>query len=520
MLRAERNTPDAILTACSVLYVLLPVIIFFFGWLKFYIAAPVSLVFIIFAYSLYSELSPGNSELITKDSSKFWLCVLICLCVWVLLSGIGGVFTQNTDFLVRNSIYRDLCNYNWPVIYDMSTQEQVVQEFMGSGKAALSYYFGWWLVPALAVKIFSLGQLGQDICIYTWALIGCFLTVYNLCRYFRKNSFLILVILIFFSGLDIIGAVIMRTFSSYSQNWGILGFFYRHLEWWAGFGQYSANTSTLFWVFNQSIPVWVIISLFLQLYDSKNQLALCSLSFAYSAWAAIGIIPIAFASIFIRNKTLSKSFSLQNYIIPLSMVIIYGMFYLASSGSHDQTGGFILTSKNRIAVYFLFIFLEFGLYFILMGKQAAKFDFYYIILAELILIPSYKLISSDFIMRASIPPLFMLMTFLMKCLVDDASLLKGTRRALLIAVMIIGAWTPMNEINGHIIRTGLAVSNSYDLFSVPSDLKFRTIRRDEIYSFGNMRTDNENALNIMRTWKNNFFAHDYEDSAFFKYLAK
>ena len=37
---------DAILTACSVLYISLPVIIFFWGWLNIYFAIPASLVII------------------------------------------------------------------------------------------------------------------------------------------------------------------------------------------------------------------------------------------------------------------------------------------------------------------------------------------------------------------------------------------------------------------------------------------------------------------------------------------
>ena len=44
---------DSILTACSVLYVSLPVVIFFYGWLNVYISVPVSLIFIVFMLQVY-----------------------------------------------------------------------------------------------------------------------------------------------------------------------------------------------------------------------------------------------------------------------------------------------------------------------------------------------------------------------------------------------------------------------------------------------------------------------------------
>ena len=516
LLGQRKNVPDMFLTACSILYVLIPIIIFFFGWLRFYIAAPVSLLFIIFACSLYNELSGQISTIINKNSIKFWLIVLFCLSVWVLLSGIGGVFSQNSDFIARNSVYRDLCNYHWPVIYDMSTQDKIIQEFMGSDKIALSYYFSWWLFPAFITKFLSFGQTGQDICIYFWALIGVFLTMYNLCRYFNKNSFVILIVFIFFSGLDIIGYIIRIL----AHGGGGINILFKHLEWWSGSFQYSSNTTLLFWVFNQSIPSWVIISFFLQLRDSKNQLALASLTFAYSPWAAIGIFPIALTYVFIHTKNLRKILSIQNILVPLSLIVIYGTFYLASNGSKDKISGFMLKDVKHIAFYTLFIFLEFVIYFIVMGREAMKFDLYLIVLIELILIPCYGFISSgDFIMRSSIPALFILMTFLLRFLFE----FKGRRKFLLIVLMIIGAITPMNEINRSVGKNTLYFLNSYE--ALPSSIvsiipKNFEIRREEIYSLGKIRV-NDTAINYMKNLlKNNYFVYDYENKSFFKYLVK
>ena len=84
------------------------------------------------------------------------------LLIWVILSGIGSFLYQNSDFTHRNPIYHDLCNYNWPVLYNLS---------QSSVHAALSYYFSWWLPPALIAKIFALGYTGQELLLYFWSML-------------------------------------------------------------------------------------------------------------------------------------------------------------------------------------------------------------------------------------------------------------------------------------------------------------------------------------------------------------
>ena len=281
---------DAILTACSVLYVTVPAVIFFWGWLNVYAAVPASLIAAVFALSIFRELH-NDSQIINKDNARFWSVTLICMCVWVLLSGIGGWGFQNYDFVARNPIYHDLCSYEWPVIYPET--------------GALSYYFSFWLVPALVSKIFSLTLSGQNICLYLWTVIGIFLTTYNLCKHLRRLSFIIPLLLVFFSGLDVIGFLLK---TAHSMIYGSIRMnpelkfhemlLFGHLEWWPKIFSYSSNTCMLFWVFNQSVPLWVITSMFIQLQDSRNHLALPSLAFAYSPWAAIGFIPIALAASF------------------------------------------------------------------------------------------------------------------------------------------------------------------------------------------------------------------------------
>ena len=62
-------------------------------------------------------------------------------------------------------------------------------------------------------------------------------------------------IMIFFSGLDIIGCFI--------QEWNFQSFAsILHLEWWLEGFQFSSNTTCLFWVYNQAVPAWIATLLF------------------------------------------------------------------------------------------------------------------------------------------------------------------------------------------------------------------------------------------------------------------
>ena len=429
--------------------------------------------------------------------------------MWVLLSGIGGFGYQNYDFVARNPIYHDLCGYEWPVIYQTG---------------ALSYYFSFWLFPSLVSKTFSLSLAGQNLCLYLWTALGICLTVYNLCKYLRKLSVIIPLILIFFSGLHVIGYLIRVMYSMIYHSAYMspaLKFhemiLFGHLDDWAKFFKYSSNTAMLFWVFNQSVPLWLITSMFLQLHDSRNHFALSSLSFAYSPWAAIGFIPIALTAAFTRNKNLRSIFSVQNLLLPVVMLAVYGTFYLTSRGGSGEKmalSSLTVTSYKSLMAYILFIFLEFGIYFIVMGRQAFRYDFCCVILLELLLLPLYQFISMDFIMRASIPALFILMTFAMRFLIECPD---AVRKKLLAVVMIISAWSAMTEINRSMGYMALKLMDKCGILPIKFERYLEKLHHEGLYSIGDVKPDDEENMNKYAQY---ISVNNYKDSAFFRYLAK
>ncbi len=510
---------DKFFTAASVAYVILPVMLFFAGWLKMYISIPAVLVCIFLAWSIYRELTLDECRLVERASARFWLIILGVMCVLVMLSGIGNFSYQNGDFIARNPLYRDVCIYDWPVIYDLSEQTPFVQSIVGSGKVALSYYFSWWLAPAFVSKIFSCGQIGQNICIYVWAVLGMFLIAYNLCVHFRRKSFAIVMIFIFFSGLDVVGFFIM---------WMIKGgnlfpdVFIHHIEWWSGL-QLSSNTTQLFWVFNQSIPTWLIMILLLNLKSNKNFMALASLVFAYSPWAVFGMIPIAVYAWFESKDNFRQAFTFQNIAVSLLMLVIYGAFYASGTGVSEGSSHFNIHGIYSAGCYLMMIFLEVVIFFIIMGKSAVKYRFYYVVLAELVLFPTYTLVHYNFFIRATIPALFVLMVFVMKFIVDENRPALRIRRMCLIAVLAVGALTATGEISRSVAYDTLFLLRNTEVgdfvirkISKPA-LK-KTLLQEEVYSVGKMRTDNAGIIKNM--FMDMYFTYNLNDTFFFGHLAK
>ena len=229
----HKNKCDDIVICLSIIYIVLPIIIFFMGWLKFPIAL-ISASFVIFlGYKLYKECLENNVTLICKNNFKYWGSTGLICAIWVYFSGIGSFVYQNGDHIMRNPIFRDLSTYSYPVIYSLSQESEYVQEICGNGNVAFGYYFTWWLPISSVSKLFSLGELSRNVLLFFGALLGIMLIIYLLNRKLGKCTWIVPVILISFSGLDDIPWILVNAKLPHTS----------HIEWWANYFQYSSNTT-------------------------------------------------------------------------------------------------------------------------------------------------------------------------------------------------------------------------------------------------------------------------------------
>ncbi|MBQ9604660.1 MAG: hypothetical protein IJR45_04520, partial [Firmicutes bacterium] len=273
------------------IYCTLPLVIFFLGWLKLYIALPSAAV-LIAALWFCAKNAPEPQLKFGKDNIPVLIAALVLITLWVLLSGIGKVMYQNPDHTFRNSIFEMLIAHDWPIKGYIPTDS-------GAEARGLIYYIGFWMPAALVGKVLGVnaGYVFQII----WAVFGIFLLYLLICEKTGKISLFPLVILIFFSGLDIIG---FELFYGDVERYNIIA----HIEWWTGADifQFSSFTTQLFWVFNQAIPAWLLTLL---IYSQKNNrciIFLAGLALLNSTLPFIGMIPLILCFVFERLKSFKK----------------------------------------------------------------------------------------------------------------------------------------------------------------------------------------------------------------------
>lgn len=444
------------------LYLALPTLIFIVGWLKWYWALLFGMLTAFACVKGFTVSIQDKSLLIEKPDIRILTKALLLIVLWVYLSGVGGWCLQNSDHGVRNAIFRALVEYDWPVISH-------------NGNRGLIYYIGFWLPAACVGKIFGLeaGYAAQII----WAVAGIFIVYYLICVYRKKVELWPIIFLIFFSGLDYVGAWILGEDEILNLKLA------QHLEWWAIDFQFTSMTAQLFWVFNQAIPAWVATIIIITQKNSKNMLFILALTMLSSTIPFVGLIPIVIY-LYIKRVMEDRScwreiFTFQNVI---GVFVIGGCVFLYLIG--NISGGMINKDNAGIVIqepvagclrYLLFFFLEFGIYLIFVCKYRKNDSLIYLLTAILLVCPFIKVGEGhDFCMRASVPALFILMLL---CMEAWEKIRQDGRKYLLAGyciVLILGGITAFNEIHRSIQETYWRVTNGesvrYPEISIESEL--------------------------------------------------
>lgn len=462
---------NRVVISIGVLYITMPIVIFAFGWLRIVYAIPFSVAIIAMSIRLIIDLSERvKIDLFNRKTIVYWIICIAVVALWVFYSGIGGFSFQNDDYWFREPVYRDLITYDWPVFYNSQKETGLV------------YYFSYWLIPAFfsKAKTFLFGGEGEyfgRLMLYFYSVLGILVVVFFLNVFLEKCSYGTVILLIMFSGLDaipygIINAKIPITIS--------------HMEWWAGYFQYSSNTTQLYWVFNQSIPIWIICGILLLLYENPRCiLALISLGFAYSTWAIFGLLPLGLYGFF--KGGLTKLINLYNIMIPGMMMLFYGSFYISSALQSTGSIGLLLIGNDWNVVllrYLLFILLEVYAY-ILICRNISSAPFYWLVVVMLTVFPVIIVIDKNFSMRASIPPLFFLMVYVLIFLerYDAQGHRFGRlRKAILICMLCIGSLTPISEIGRSIYKTSCGVPYEYIKIDSLADINSTDVKNYLVYA--------------------------------------
>lgn len=430
-----------------VVYMTLPILIFILGWIKPFISIPAAAIVVIMAYRfLMDESFVEKAPNVTKKDIETLIFAGIIILLWVYLSGVGKFVYQNWDHIFRNSIFELLVNNEWPII----------KIFPLNGRDTpllFVYYIGFWMPAAIVGKLFGLtaGYVFQMF----WACIGLWLFFWLICCFLRRISLLPLLILIFFSGLDVLGTAILtgKEISLFSGE---------QLGWWAGM-QFSSFTTQLFWVFNQAIPGWILTVLILSQEKNKYIVFLLGISLIFCPLPFIGLLPFVVFVLLrnVRNQNNIKTsfvdmFSIENLLGGgVSGILTYLYFKANSSGQHIV---FIpVASTQNVGFFFnvvLFLLLEVGVYVLAIYKYQKKNPLLYIAFIYLCTCPLIDIgYGGDYCMRACIPAQVVIFLLVVRTIYESRQK-KDTITVIALTVLLsIGAVTSVHEINRTIRNT-------------------------------------------------------------------
>ena len=473
----------------SVTYLLIPFSLFVVFWLK-----PVFSILILSVLFFVCKNMFSNNEKYFDISKKYLLATVVLCLIWCIISGIGGLYYQSLpDWNIKNALMHDLIEFNWPVTYDNG--------------AKLVYYFGMFLPSAFIGKIIKFAGFSSE-CVFfisnsfslLWALTGIVLVLLNIISYIginKRNPIFIVLVFIFFSGMDILLPIHPEFF---------------HIEWHPGLIQYSSLMTMMVWAYNQAIAPWLVVILFIKYYKRVENYAfwgIMCLFYAPLTFIGLSIYLIAGVIIqFFSNKNnikeyLLKIFNIRNVLCVLILLPILYLFYKSNYTAECRKIIEVPYSIHTVQ----FVILECILYLVIIWKKFYKNSVFYITIFSLILIPFFRLTDClDFSMRVSVPAIFimavMVIQFLYEAAVRKADLALKT---ILGVCLFIGACTPACEI----------ARGVYYVFINPNQL----ITKDYVHTLNNKIDINKDWVMDVGDYKN-YGCMNPEKSIFFKYLSR
>ncbi len=403
----EKKNFHRIFFNSTVLYLLLPNLLFFATWFRTYWAVLLfglaSLVWIsIWKFRLDTDLQiPTVKQHLLIAFAALFIC-------W--FSGIGGFHFQG-DHIKHYSMLYDLVYKDWPVVYDSVHGLE--------GPQHLNYYFAYFLPPAALAKITHPNSVDN------WIILWSFLGLYLAFLWFvvlgkTKHVFWPLCFLLFLGGQDYLYAFIKLNINGFLGDKAIAqSIFEQEVSTVCVFHntilRYPTNFFAISWAPQHIIGAWLATALLYYIYTkNKGQqyvLFILCLMPLWSVFNVAGFLPII-AAMFFKHRNFTSWISWENGI-----GILLGFFVLSFFLSHHSISdsGFIwqyiewdkLFYKWPVFLLFEFLYIALAIYYFAYSK-IDRFMFYSILLF-MSLIPIFVLGNmNDLLMRAVVPSLFLL----------------------------------------------------------------------------------------------------------------
>lgn len=512
-------------TVGTILYLSVPIIVFFLTWLHWYIAIPTILMLGVAAYQFVINVSSHFSKVEDRKNIAVVASVSIIIFIYLLSTGHGGfVGSIGYDIPWRNAIYHDLICQSWPVIYEYS-------------HSALVYYITFWLVPAGISSLFGFGEWGSNVILFLWTYIGLLLFMSLLRSYLKvsqKQLIVITLIFLFWSGLNIIGMFIVDQLGFMNfrldSEWGWEAWWYTGISY-DGIGMaYMVRTvfDGLSNTYHQFVPTLLATILFLKYRDAKSIIFIDILLLPYSPFGFVGLFLLIFPELLkqgIKFTKMSKFkqfmkqvFCLDNVLLICSVLPVFFFYFIVNASSENISGSVNGSVGNyaaflsapltaygsvRIFVLCLYYIFYFWVFMIFCFRYCKDKFLFWSVIGSLFIIPFFKIgLGTDFCYNASVPGFYIIMIFMMRECLRLGETRITIRTVTISLIMVLAFVTPVLQMASaykKCVRYESIVVN-YDHAKLGG-------------TFSNKSTK-EVSSNL------NFIVRHYDETVFFKYLSK
>lgn len=495
------------LTLCSLLYLYLPIYLFFITWTKWWIAVLIILVSLYCGINFFNHNS--NTEYYNDVSVSLFSLIVVSFFILFLgiLSGWGGIIAQSADWTKHNAILKDLVTMEWPVYYrDAATPSM------------LTYYIGQYLIPAAVGKLAG-SFVVAEIMMYLWGIIGIFLVIFNLFYILGASSFkrqlIVIFIFMLFNGCIVISQCL------YGALTGIFTF---DMRWMTGsLLQYRGNFVDLRWVMPQTIAVWIVVTIWWRnRHNVQYYIPLMLPSMLNGAISFLGVaimaIVCAIYETFLEHcrcrQFFKRALSLPNILTLLALGVPL-LLYFSGNVLMEKDPQVelciqpqVFNFKEFFPIYISFCLGEFGLYSIFIWRRHWKNGVFIGAFFLLIVLPFFKMGAyNDLVMSGSISAMFVLMICVIDVLFNRPRKLPAI---LLITCLLIGSINPLQEMKMIIYIEREMV---YNHENYPRELVQNVMAISPV-------KDNSNLMSKEITWKYNYYSYNVDNNAFIKYLAR
>lgn len=300
------SLPIAFIAIGALAWAIVPIAVMLLFWFRWYYSVPAAGL-LVYGFCLVAPriLKAKSFEGVVRFDLRI-IFVMLLIIGWMVLIGVGGFLGQEGwDNSFRNAVLAEMIDRQWPVI---CTDYKPF--------AYLSYYFCYWMVPAAVGKLFHSYVAGQ-VGLFIWTFLGLASVVLMMMHYCKRRYLLIAFLTLAFATPDILNLLI--------YNVG--------LHWvddvYVGTRILSAPTAPYLttFIYNQGVPLMVIMMLMFQARDISYQLFLLASLFCYAPFMSLTLIPIVGVKMLMNIKESATWPNAAGMVVAL----LCSVFYLGNS---------------------------------------------------------------------------------------------------------------------------------------------------------------------------------------------